>query len=129
METASYKLKKEVISAINSRAQELENQCRQRGETSLTPSTVGPFLSHLLLIAESAVNECLDHYKALDIYRLCLDRNGHVRVTTTAEEGQIYQNIWLTEEEYGPIKDNAKELLKLWKEKVARSRRGGDIKA
>lgn len=61
------------------------------------------------------------------MYRLCLRRDGSVRVTTTAEEGQIYRDIWLTEDEFGPIKDDAEELMKLWAAKVARSRRGHRI--
>lgn len=56
VETSSYKLKMEAISAMNGRMQEFESQCRQRGEAPLTRSTVDEFVSRLLPIAESATN-------------------------------------------------------------------------
>lgn len=125
--TVAHKLKKEAISAMNGKMQEFESQCRQRGDAPLTRATVDEFVSRLLPVAESALDKCFDRYKALGMYRLCLNRGGSVCATSSAEMGQIYRDIWLTEEEYGPIQDDAEELMKLWAAKVARSRRGHRI--
>lgn len=125
----SRKLKKEVIKVMNDKVQRLTDQRLQRKEAPLTPSTVLEFLPRLLSVVESAIDDRLNSYKALDMYRLFVHRIfrcAFVQATTSAEHGQTLRETWLTEEEYDPIKDDVDELMKLWMVRVARSSGEGD---
>lgn len=86
-------------------------------------------LQQLLDVARATTTCIFDKYKEQNLGRLCITRKGTVRVIQRTEEARIYAGIWLTDEEWEPIRRKPRKLLDLWEAKVKNSGLGKWIKS
>lgn len=77
---------------------------------------------------DSAITSVINKYMSQGMYRLCLNDQLCVRVTDTRDWGRVYQDLWLNEEEWEPIRNQPEKLLKLWHDGLRRKNAQKSIK-
>ncbi|KAK7749670.1 hypothetical protein SLS53_000249 [Cytospora paraplurivora] len=85
--------------------------------------------SKMLSLTDVAISDVVNQYASRRLYCLCLDSGMNIRVTDDEYWANVYRGLWLTQEEWEPIRDEPEELLTRWNRKLAQVSSGKLIKS
>ncbi|ROW16003.1 hypothetical protein VPNG_02607 [Cytospora leucostoma] len=85
--------------------------------------------SRILSLTDVAISDVVNQYASRGLYCLCLDSGLNLRVTDDEYWANVYRGLWLTQEEWEPIRDKPEELLERWNRRLAQVSSGKLIKS